>query len=105
MTVAFTPIINATGKLAAAELHFTEGPLAGLRLVGFEVWESSGGRRQVTFPARQWSVFGERRSFALLRPSDPDRPLADRALVDVILAAYREWEETQTAAAMEVGRS
>jgi hypothetical protein len=60
---------NPPGKLADAELHFTEGPLEGLKLIGFAVWERRGGNgRNVTFPARQYSVNGERRSFALLRP-------------------------------------
>ena len=60
---------NPPGKLADAELHFNDGALAGLKLIGFGVWERrSGGGRNVTFPARQYSVNGERRSFALLRP-------------------------------------
>jgi len=61
---------NPPGKLADAEIHFTEaaGPLAGLKLIGFSVWERRDGQRNVTFPARQYSVNGERRSFALLRP-------------------------------------
>ena len=61
---------NPPGKLADAELHFTEaaGPLAGLKLIGFSVWERRDGQRNVTFPARQYTVNGERRSFALLRP-------------------------------------
>ena len=60
---------NPPAKLADAELHFTEGVLDGLKLIGFAVWERrSGGGRNVTFPARQYSVNGERRSFALLRP-------------------------------------
>jgi hypothetical protein len=60
---------NPPGKLADAELHFTDGPLEGLKLIGFAVWERRGGNgRNVTFPARQYSVNGERRSFALLRP-------------------------------------
>ena len=60
---------NPPGKLADAELHFTTGPLDGLKLTGFSVWERRGGTgRNVTFPARQYSVNGERRSFALLRP-------------------------------------
>ena len=58
-----------TGKLADAELHFSSGPLDGLKLIGFSVWERKGGGRNVTFPARQYSVNGERRSFALLRPA------------------------------------
>ena len=60
---------NPPGKLADAELHFTDGPLDGLKLIGFAIWERRGGAgRNVTFPARQYSVNGERRSFALLRP-------------------------------------
>jgi hypothetical protein len=61
---------NPPGKLADAD-HFTDaaGPLAGLRLIGFSIWERRGGTgRDVTFPARQYSINGERRSFALLRP-------------------------------------
>ena len=53
------------GKLADAELHFSGGPLDGLKLVGFAVWERKGGGRNVTMPARQYSVNGERRSVKL----------------------------------------
>ena len=68
---------NPPGKLADAELHFTDGVLDGLKLIGFSVWERrTGNGRNVTFPARQYSVNGERRSFALLRPIDQ----ADNAL-------------------------
>lgn len=57
------------GKLADVELHFNDGLLAHLKLIGFAIWERRGGSgRNVTFPARQYSVNGERRSFALLRP-------------------------------------
>ena len=45
-------------------------PLSGMKLVGFAVWERRDGGRNVTFPARQYSVNGERRSFALLRPAN-----------------------------------
>ena len=71
MTVKIQPNEKGTppGKLADAELHFTEGVLEGLKLIGFSIWERRGGSgRNVTFPARQYSVNGERRSFALLRP-------------------------------------
>ena len=45
---------NPAGKLADAELHFTAGPLEGLKLIGFGIWETRGGaRRNVTFPARR----------------------------------------------------
>lgn len=82
---------NPPGKLADAELHFLDGPLSGLRLIGFGVWERrSGGGRNVTFPARQYSVNGERRSFALLRPV-VDATAQDRVR-DLILQAYAETE-------------
>ncbi len=66
---------NPVGKLADAELHFIDGELDGLKLIGFAIWERRGGNgRNVTFPARQYAVNGERRSFALLRPIvDTDR--------------------------------
>ena len=61
---------NPPGKLAEAELHFHDGPLEGLKLIGFSIWERRGSSgRNVTFPARSYSVNGERRSFALLRPT------------------------------------
>ena len=38
-------------------------------MIGLAIWETRGGaRRNVTFLARQYSVNGERRSLALLRP-------------------------------------
>ena len=83
---------NPPGKLADAEIHFTEGVLAGLKLIGFAIWERrTGGGRNVTFPSRQYSVNGERRSFALLRPIT-DSTAQDRVR-DLILQAYREHEE------------
>jgi hypothetical protein len=82
---------NPPGKLAEAELHFAEGPLEGLKLIGFGVWERRvGGGRNVTFPARQYSVNGERRSFALLRPIT-DVTAQDR-IRDLILSAYADHE-------------
>jgi hypothetical protein len=82
---------NPPGKLADAELHFTQGPLEGLKLIGFGVWErKTGNGRNVTFPARQYSVNGERRSFSLLRPV-ADTTAQDR-IRDLILQAYAEHE-------------
>jgi hypothetical protein len=76
------------GKLADAELHFHgDSPLTGLKLIGFAIWERRGGAgRNVTFPARQYAVNGERRSFALLR-SVSDTTAQD-AIRDRILEAY-----------------
>jgi hypothetical protein len=93
MQVKFTPNDkgNPPGKLADAELHFADGPLEGLKLIGFGIWERRGGSgRNVTFPARQYSVNGERRSFALLRPI-VDVQAQDRIRA-LILEAYAEHE-------------
>ena len=83
---------NPPGKLADNELHFTEGPLEGLKLIGFGVWERRTGGRNVTFPARQYSVNGERRAFALLRPVG-DVASQDRVR-DLILQAAEIESET-----------
>ena len=82
------------GKLADAELHFTDGPLEGLKLIGFSIWErrGSGGGRNVTFPARQYVVNGDRRSFALLRPITDTH--AQERVRDLVLQAYAEYEES-----------
>jgi hypothetical protein len=88
---------NPPGKLADAELHFTAGPLEGLKLIGFGIWERRTGGRNVTFPARQYSVNGERRSFALLRPLTD--ALAQDRVRDLVLQAFAEVE---AAAAAEV---
>ena len=100
MVVKILPNVkdNPRGKLADAELHFTNGVLEGLKLIGFSVWERrSGGGRTVTFPARQYTVNGDRRSFVLLRPIT-DAPTQER-IRDLVLQAYAEYE----AAAIEAG--
>jgi len=95
ITVKITPNDrgNPAGKLADAELHFGgESPLAGLKLIGFSIWERRGGNgRNVTFPARQYAVNGERRSFALLRPVGDTT--AQEAVRERILEAYAEYED------------
>jgi hypothetical protein len=93
MVVKFTPNDkgNPPGKLAEAELHFDGGELEGLKLVGFGIWERrGGGGRNVTFPARQYAINGERRSFALLRPVAD--ATAQERVRQVILEAYAEYE-------------
>ena len=80
------------GKLADAELHFTEGHMAGMRLLGFAVWtQRNGPGRNVTFPSRTYSVNGERRSFSLLRPVN-DTPGGHNHLRDLVLQAYADHE-------------
>jgi hypothetical protein len=101
MIVKVVPNGNQTpsGKLADAELHFTEGALEGLKLIGFGIWERrSGGGRNVTFPARTYSVNGERRSFSLLRPIGDAS--SQNSVRDLVLDAYAKYE--QSIAASEV---
>jgi len=93
MVVRILPGDSASpvGKLADAELVFEDGVLAGLKLVGFSIWERRGGTgRSVTLPARSFAVNGERRTFALLRPvGDTAAQEPIRALV---LEAFAELE-------------
>ena len=94
ITVKITPNDkgNPPGKLADAELHFSGGPLDGLKLIGFSCWERRGTPgRSVTFPARQYTINGERRSFAVLRPIAD--VAAQNIVREMILAAYDEYEE------------
>ena len=52
---------NPPGKLADAELCFNEGPLEGLKLIGFSIWERrSGCRPQRHFPGE--AVLGQWRA-------------------------------------------
>ena len=98
MTVKINPNDkgNPVGRLADAELHFTGGPLAGLKLIGFGIWDRGGSGRNVTFPARQYSINGEKRSFTLFRP------IADTAaherIRDLVLETYAEYEENAASA-------
>ena len=79
------------GKLADAELHFIGGELDGLKLIGFAVWQRRDGVGQnVTFPARQFTLHGEKKYFALLRAvGDPS--VQDRVR-ELVLQAYVESE-------------
>ena len=81
------------GKLADAEVIFEagSGPFSGLKLLGFSIWERTTGGRNVTFPARTYSVNGERRNFALLRPANGDSGVQD-AIRQCILDAYSRVE-------------
>ena len=98
ITVTIVPLTGPTpvGKLADAEVHFHEGPLDGMKLTGFAVWETAPGttraKRNVTLPSRQYTKDGERRAYALLRPR---RPGAEQPVRDLILAAYAAWEAVQ----------
>jgi hypothetical protein len=102
---------NPPGKLADVEIHFENlepesrglavgvktqlNVFAGLKLIGFSIWARKDGSRSVTFPARQYAVNGERRSFALLRPTTDSA--SQDIIRDVILDAYAEHEAERAA--------
>lgn len=98
-TIHFEPNTkgNPPGKLTDVEIHFTDaaGPLAGLRLLGFAVWQRGrDGGLNVTNPARQYSINGERRSFSLLRPQIGADATND-AIKDQIIDAWRARENPE----------
>ena len=77
------------GLLADAEIHFLEGELAGLKLVGFAIWERRDGNgRRVTFPGRPLIVHGDKRSFELLRATG--NPSVLNRVRDLLLKAYEQ---------------
>jgi hypothetical protein len=84
------------GKLADVELHFAGGELDGLRLIGFAVWaRRDGGGKNVTFPARQFTVRGERRSYTLLRSIENVE--AEKRLREFVLQAYAGYDNEPAA--------
>src|SRR5688572_15306322 len=99
------PLAGAVGVCSTCDGHgvlLGANPLAGLKLIGFGIWERRvGAGRNVTFPARQYAVNGERRSFALLRPI-LDTTAQDR-IRELILDAYAQYE-TQVVDVEGVGR-
>ena len=61
------------------------------------IWERrNAAGRNVTFPARQYAINGERRSFALLRPIVD--ATAQNRVREQILDAYAEYERQLTEA-------
>lgn len=73
MEIRFVPRENGPERLACeAEIVFgpeTE-PLAGLKLVGFSIWEGADGDTYVTFPSRAFGAGQDRRFFDYLRAVD-----------------------------------
>ena len=94
------PLANAVGKCAMCDgqgVLVGLNPLAGLKLLGFSIWDRRGGSgRNVTFPARQYSVNGERRSFALLRPIVDTT--AQERIRERILEAFADYEQESAGA-------
>ena len=73
-----------------AEIVFDEGdgPLAGMKLVGFGLWTSPEGEAYVTFPSRAFGAGGERKFYDYLR--SVEGAAADtRRVKDWILEEFR----------------
>jgi hypothetical protein len=91
MRVAFVERTNGPKRLVCeAEVVFgaEDGPLAGMKLVGFSLWRTSEGDMFVSLPARPFNVGGERRFFDLLRSVEAD-PADGRRVKAWILEQYR----------------
>ena len=76
-------ILNHDGipasKLADVEIHFEEGLLSGLKLVGCSVWRSKkGDKPTVLVPSRSYATASGVRYYELLRDSVVDGTTAER---------------------------
>lgn len=90
MRVQFVPRENGPERLVCeAEVVFDEeGPLVGMKLVGFSLWRSPDGEVYVTFPSRAFGPGSERRYFDYLRGMDPAGG-ASRRVKSWILEEFR----------------
>jgi hypothetical protein len=69
--VQFVNRENGPERLACeAEIVFDEGPLQGMKLVGFSLWRDPDNAVYVTFPSRAFGAGSERRHFDFLRGVD-----------------------------------
>jgi hypothetical protein len=71
-----------------AELMFGDGPLAGMKLVGFCLWNGADGETYATFPSRAFGGSTERRYFDYLR-SVEGTPAESRRLKAWIVEQWR----------------
>jgi hypothetical protein len=72
MRINFVRRENQPERLVCeAEVLFEEeGPLTGMKLVGFSLWRSPDGEVYATFPSRAFGAGNERRYFDYLRSVD-----------------------------------
>jgi hypothetical protein len=73
-----------------AEIVFEDGdgPLAGMKLVGFSLWRGAEGEVYCTFPSRAFGAGGERKFFDYLRPVEGNTA-ESRRVKDWILEEFR----------------
>ena len=89
MRVEFVEHQNGPERLVCdAEIVFEdEGPLGGMKLVGFGLWRGAEGSVYVTFPSRAFGSGTERKFFDYLRTQQGGVEGA-RRVKDWILGAY-----------------
>ncbi|MDA8122758.1 MAG: hypothetical protein M0Z38_09365 [Deltaproteobacteria bacterium] len=67
-------------RLADVEIHFEEGLLSGLKLVGCSVWRSRKGEDPtVLVPSRSYATAAGVRYYELLRPSEDGKSPEDNS--------------------------
>ena len=91
MRVQFVHRGNGPERLVCdAEMVFDEeGPLEGMKLVGFSLWRGADGDTFVSFPARSFGVGTDRRFFDLLRPIEGPSQDQVRKVKSWIIDQYR----------------
>lgn len=83
-------------KAANAELQF-EGPLAGLTLTGFSIFDNGPEGYRVSFPTRRFvAAGGAPGSYLLLRATNADDRTAYERLKDEILGSFHVFNETRS---------
>jgi len=76
-------------KLADVEIHFEEGILAGVKLVGCSVWRSKKDEKPtVLVPSRSYATVAGVRYYEMIRSSADDDKTAVRDFKDNILDEY-----------------
>jgi len=89
MRVQFVEKVNGPERLVCdAEILFDEGPLVGMKLVGFSLWRSADGDVYVTFPSRAFGTGTERKYFDYLRSAEGLTAEVKR-VKDWVLGEYR----------------
>ncbi len=105
MRVHFTEREQGPERLVCeAEIHFEEGPISGMRLVGFSLWRSPEGEVYVTFPSRAFGAGAERRFFDYLRAIDGTAEPVKRVKAWILDEYRRGLDRAACAAAGERGR-
>lgn len=78
-------------KLADVEIHFEEGILSGLKLVGCSVWRSKKGEGPtVLVPSRSYATAAGVRYYELLRPSE-DGGTGEDAAGKLLVRKFRQY--------------